>query len=131
MPERLAKFYDKKKDELYKLGLSVVEEQQEKKKEKAPRISIQERMLLQITDLCGDWDDILDKFIEQEKFNLKAFDPEKDLKVYGGGIVKPAHAKMIKDQYESITEEAKENLRSDLDVLNPSKIEQDLKKFYF
>ena len=109
MPERLAKFYDKKKDELYKLGLSVVEEQQEKKKEKAPRISIQERMLLQITDLCGDWDDILDKSIEEEKFNLKAFDPEKDLKVYGGGIVKPAHAKMIKDQYESITEEAKEN----------------------
>ena len=132
MPERLAKFYDKKKDELYKLGLSVVEEQQEKKKEKAPRISIQERMLLQITDLCGDWDDILDKSIEEEKFNLKAFDPEKDLKVYGGGIVKPAHAKMIKDQYESITEEAKENLAGTCDQLKEaySFMDKKMKKDY-
>ena len=132
MPERLAKFYDKKKDELYKLGLSVVEEQQEKKKEKAPKISIQERMLLQITDLCGDWDDILDKSIEEEKFNLKAFDPEKDLKVYGGGIVKPAHAKMIKDQYESITEEAKENLAGTCDQLKEaySFMDKKMKKDY-
>lgn len=132
MPERLAQFYDKKKDELYKLGLSVVEEQQEKKKEKAPKISIQERMLLQITDLCGDWDDILDKFIEQEKFNLKEFDPEKDLKVYGGGIVKPAHAKMIKDQYESITEEAKENLAGTCDQLREaySFMDKKMKKDY-
>ena len=132
MPERLAKFYDKKKDELYKLGLSVVEEQQEKKKEKAPKISIQERMLLQIKDICGDWDDILDKSIEEEKFKLKAFDPEKDLKVYGGGIVKPAHAKMIKDQYESITEEAKENLAGTCDQLKEaySFMDKKMKKDY-
>ena len=114
------------------LGLSVVEEQQEKKKEKAPKISIQERMLLQITDLCGDWDDLLDKFIEEEKFNLKAFDPEKDLKVYGGGIVKPAHAKMIKDQYETITEEAKENLAGTCDQLREaySFMDKKMKKDY-
>ena len=37
---------------------------------------------------------------------VKKFDPEKDMKVYGGGIIKPAHAKMIKDQYEMITAEA-------------------------
>ena len=71
MPERLAKFYDKKKDEYHELGLTVVEEQQEKKKEKAPKISIQERMLMQVTDLCGDWDDLLDKYVD-EGFNLKA-----------------------------------------------------------
>lgn len=110
MPERLAKFYDKKKDEFYKLGLTVVEEQQEKKKVSAPKISIQERMLIQVTDLCGDWDDILDKSIEEGKFNIKDFNPEKDMKIFGGGVIKPAHAKIIKDQYELITEEAKENL---------------------
>ena len=89
-------------------------------------------MLLQITDLCGDWDDILDKSIEEEKFNLKAFDPEKDLKVYGGGIVKPAHAKMIKDQYESITEEAKENLAGTCDQLKEaySFMDKKMKKDY-
>ena len=110
MPERLAKFYDKKKDEFHKLGLTVVEEQQEKKKVSAPKISIQERMLIQVTDLCGDWDDILDKSIEEGKFNIKDFNPEKDMKIFGGGVIKPAHAKIIKDQYEMITDEAKENL---------------------
>ena len=110
MPERLAKFYDKKKDEYHKLGLTVVEEQQEKKKVSAPKISIQERMLIQVTDLCGDWDDILDKSIEEGKFNIKDFNPEKDMKIFGGGVIKPAHAKIIKDQNEMITDEAKENL---------------------
>ena len=132
MPERLAGFYDKKKDEFYRLGKEVVEEQQEKKKEAPPKISIQERMLLQITDLCGDWDDLLDQFIEKEKFDLKKFDPEKDLKVYGAGLIKPAHAKMIKDQYEMITEEAKENLAGTCDQLKEaySFMDKKMKKDY-
>ena len=132
MPERLAGFYDKKKDEFYRLGKEVVEEQQEKKKEAPPKISIQERMLLQITDLCGDWDDLLDQFIEKEKFDLKKFDPEKDLKVYGSGLIKPAHAKMIKDQYEMITEEAKENLAGTCDQLKEaySFMDKKMKKDY-
>lgn len=132
MPERLAGFYDKKKDEFYRLGKEVVEEQQEKKKVAPPKISIQERMLLQITDLCGDWDDLLDQFIEKEKFDLKKFDPEKDLKVYGAGLIKPAHAKMIKDQYEMITEEAKENLAGTCDQLKEaySFMDKKMKKDY-
>ena len=132
MPERLAGFYDKKKDEYYRLGKEVVEEQQEKKKEAPPKISIQERMLLQITDLCGDWDDLLDQFIEKEKFDLKKFDPEKDLKVYGTGLIKPAHAKIIKDQYEMITEEAKENLAGTCDQLKEaySFMDKKMKKDY-
>ena len=132
MPERLAGFYDKKKDEFYRLGKEVVEEQKEKKKVAPPKISIQERMLLQITDLCGDWDDLLDQFIEKEKFDLKKFDPEKDLKVYGAGLIKPAHAKMIKDQYEMITEEAKENLAGTCDQLKEaySFMDKKMKKDY-
>ena len=110
MPECFAKFYDKKKDDLIATGKEIVEEQQEKKKEAKPKISIQERMLEQICDLCGDWDDLLDQFVEKEKFELKKFDPEKDLKVYRGGIIKPAHAKIVKEQYEGIYAEALENL---------------------
>ena len=131
MPERLAKFYDKKKDEYHELGLTVVEEQQEKKKEKAPKISIQERMLMQVTDLCRDWDDLLDKYVD-EGFNLKEFDPEKDMKIFGGGVIKPAHAKIVKGQYEMITEEAKENLAGTCEQLKEaySFMDKKMKKDY-
>ncbi len=131
MPERLSSFYGKKKDELYQLGLTVVEEQQEKKKEKAPKISIQERMLMQVTDLCGDWDDLLDKYVDKG-FNLKEFDPEKDMKIFGGGVIKPAHAKIVKGQYEMITEEAKENLAGTCEQLKEaySFMDKKMKKDY-
>ena len=132
MPERLAGFYDKKKDEFYRLGKEVVEEQQEKKKEAKPKISIQERMLEQICDLCGDWDDLLDQFVEKEKFELKKFDPEKDLKVYRGGIIKPAHAKIVKEQYEGIYAEALENLAGTCEQLKEaySFMDKKMKKDY-
>ena len=60
MPECFAKFYDKKKDGLIATGKEIVEEQQEKKKEAKPKNLSQERMLEQVTDPCGDWDDLLD-----------------------------------------------------------------------
>ena len=132
MPERLAQFYDKRKEGLIETGKNVVEEQQEKKAVAKPKISIQERMLLQITDLCGEWDDLLDQFIEKEKFDLKKFDPEKDLKTYGAGVIKPAHAKMVKEQYEGIYEEAKENLAGTCEQLREaySFMDKKMKKDY-
>ena len=132
MPERLAEFYNKKKEGYIELGKTVVEEQQEKKQKAKPRISIQERMLEQITDLCGEWDDMLDTFIEKEKFDLKKFNPEKDMKVYGGGLIKPAHAKMVKEQYESIHEEAIENLAGTCEQLKEaySFMDKKMKKDY-
>ena len=132
MPERLAQFYDKRKEGLIESGKNVVEEQQEKKAVAKPKISIQERMLLQITDLCGEWDDLLDQFIEKEKFDLKKFDPEKDLKTYGAGVIKPAHAKMVKEQYEGIYEEAKENLAGTCEQLKEaySFMDKKMKKDY-
>jgi len=132
MPECFAKFYDKKKDDLIATGKEVVEEQQEKKKEVKPKISIQERMLEQICDLCGDWDDLLDQFVEKEKFELKKFDPEKDLKVYRGGIIKPAHAKIVKEQYEGIYAEALENLAGTCEQLKEaySFMDKKMKKDY-
>ena len=132
MPECFAKFYDKKKDDLIATGKEIVEEQQEKKKEAKPKISIQERMLEQICDLCGDWDDLLDQFVEKEKFELKKFDPEKDLKVYRGGIIKPAHAKLVKEQYEVIYAEALENLAGTCEQLKEaySFMDKKMKKDY-
>tara|TARA_Y100000289_G_scaffold65592_1_gene79497 strand:+ start:894 stop:2054 length:1161 start_codon:yes stop_codon:yes gene_type:complete len=132
MPECFAKFYDKKKDDLIATGKEIVEEQQEKKKDAKPKISIQERMLEQICDLCGDWDDLLDQFVEKEKFELKKFDPEKDLKVYRGGIIKPAHAKIVKEQYEGIYAEALENLAGTCEQLKEaySFMDKKMKKDY-
>tara|TARA_B100002019_G_scaffold289882_1_gene306425 strand:- start:336 stop:1505 length:1170 start_codon:yes stop_codon:yes gene_type:complete len=137
MPECFAKFYDKKKDDLITTGKEIVEEQQEKKKEAKPKISIQERMLDQITDLCGQWEDLIDKFIETGKINIKSFDPEKDMKVYdGGGVIKPNHAKLIKENFTAIHEEAKESLAGTCDQLNEAynfmnkKMKQDYVAFF-
>ena len=132
MPERFAEFYTSRKEGLLQTGKEVVEEQQEKKKEAKPKISIQERMLEQVTDLCGDWDDLLDQFVEKEKFELKKFDPEKDMKVYGGGLIKPAHAKIVKEQYEGIYAEALENLAGTCEQLKEaySFMDKKMKKDY-
>ena len=132
MPERFAEFYTSRKEGLLQTGKEVVEEQQEKKKETKPKISIQERMLEQVTDLCGDWDDLLDQFVEKEKFELKKFDPEKDMKVYGGGLIKPAHAKIVKEQYEGIYAEALENLAGTCEQLKEaySFMDKKMKKDY-
>ena len=132
MPERFAEFYNSRKEGLLQTGKEVVEEQLEKKKEAKPKISIQERMLEQVTDLCGDWDDLLDQFVEKEKFELKKFDPEKDMKVYGGGLIKPAHAKIVKEQYEGIYAEALENLAGTCEQLKEaySFMDKKMKKDY-
>tara|TARA_B100001093_G_scaffold125707_1_gene118264 strand:+ start:1511 stop:2671 length:1161 start_codon:yes stop_codon:yes gene_type:complete len=131
MPERLSSFYTKRMPEYIEQGKAIVEELQEKKVEK-PKISIQERMLEQICDLCGDWDDALDKFIDEDKINVKSFNPEKDMKVYGGGVIKPAHAKMIKDQYEPHLAEAKESLEGSCEQLTEaySFMNKQMKKDY-
>ncbi len=131
MPERFSSFYAKRMPEYIEQGKAIVEELQEKKVVK-PKISIQERMLEQICDLCGDWDDALDKFIDEDKINVKSFNPEKDMKVYGGGVIKPAHAKMIKDQYEPHLAEAKESLEGSCEQLNEaySFMNKQMKKDY-
>jgi hypothetical protein len=97
---------------------AIIEKAEEKKADTKPKISIQERMLEQITDLCGNWDEVLDNFVIGEKFDLKTFDPEKDMKIYGGGVIKPAHAKLIRDQYVPNHDEAVESLAGTCEQLN-------------
>ena len=54
------------------------------------------------------------------------------MKVYGGGVIKPAHAKMIKDQYEPHLAEAKESLEGSCEQLTEaySFMNKQMKKDY-
>ena len=70
-------------------------------------ISIQQRMREQVSDLCGIWDDSVDQLCFAD-FNLTQFEPHSQMQVFNGGVIKAAHAKLIKDMYQSQYEEAKE-----------------------
>ena len=83
-----------------------VEEVVEEAKPEGKVISIQERMRQQVSDLCGQWEGYLDDWRDGE-FDLKKFDPYKDMMSYQPAI-KPAHAKIIQQMYESMYLEAQE-----------------------
>jgi hypothetical protein len=106
MPEVMRAYIEKRKVEWYERGLTILEEKEEKEKEK-PKvvISIQERMREQVANLCGEWDGLLDDLIDGNK-TLKEFDPYNDMRAYAGGVIKPNHAKIIKDMYENEYAEA-------------------------
>ena len=86
----------------------IIEEKEEKKKDAPPKISIQQRMREQVTDLCAEWEGKLDEMIYGDSFDMKKFDPFTDLRVYAGGIVKPNHAKIIKEDFAGQHQEALE-----------------------
>ena len=83
-----------------------VEEVIEEVKPEGKVISIQERMRQQVSDLCGQWEGYLDDWRDGE-FDLKKFDPYKEMIVHQPAI-KPAHAKIIQQMYESMYAEAQE-----------------------
>ena len=70
--------------------------------------------------------------LKKKSLNLKSLTPEKDLKVYGGGIIKSAHAKIVKEQYEGIYAEALENLAGTCEQLKEaySFMDKKMKKDY-
>ena len=70
-------------------------------------ISIQQRMREQVSDLCGQWDEYVDQLCFG-KFDLANFDPHAQMQLYNSGVIKAAHAKIIKDMYTGQYEEAKE-----------------------
>ena len=85
-------------------------EKQEKAKDKGTKvISIQQRMREQVEGLLGNWEGYIDDF-STGNFDLKKFDPVTEMKVFGGGVVKPNHAKIIKDDFASQYAEALEVL---------------------
>lgn len=78
-----------------------------KKKVTGPVMSIQDRMREQVSNLCGQWDEYVDQLCFG-KFDLAKFDPHTQMQSFGGGVIKAAHAKIIKDTFEGQYEEAKE-----------------------
>lgn len=87
----------------------IIEKQEEKKAER-PKISIQQRMKEQVEALCAEWEGYVDELMCGNGFDVKKFDPYNEMRSYAGGIVKPNHAKIIKDEYVFALEEAKELL---------------------
>ncbi len=108
LPESIMNHILKRKDEWIKRGREHIA-QKEEKIEKAiakPKISIQDRMKEQISDLCGDIEFFLDELVDGNK-TIKEFDPYKMMIVYQPEIKVP-HAKLIKEEFARGHEEALE-----------------------
>lgn len=110
----------------------IIEEKQAKAADAKPKISIQERMRQQVEGLCADWEAILDTMIYDTGFNLKKFDPYTDMRAYAGGIIKPNHAKIIKEDFEPMYLEAVESLEGTCEQLKEaySFMDKKMKKDY-
>jgi len=89
-------------------ALTKVKSAETKQKVVGPVISIQTRMREQVSDLCGQWDEYVDQLCFGKDFDLSKFDPHAQMQVYNSGVIKAAHAKIIKDMYTGQYEEAKE-----------------------
>jgi len=83
--------------------ISVKEEKQANKRV----ISIQDRMREQVSGICGEWEAKLDIFVDLENFNIKQFDPYNEMRAHSP-LIKPAHAKIIKEMFADEYAEAKE-----------------------
>lgn len=100
---------EKKYNELLEKAeaLSKLKKIEDKQKALAPVISIQARMREQVSELCGQWDECVDQLCFG-KFDLASFDPHAQMQSYSNGVIKAAHAKIIKDMYEGLYSEAQE-----------------------
>ncbi len=134
LPENTLLHTEKRKEDWVTRGKKTILEKKEKQeaKPKKPKISIQERMREQVADLCGQWEELMDNFIDEGTINVKKFDPFKEMQVYQGGIIKPNHAKIIKEGYEGMYAEAKENLEGTCEQLKEaySFMDKKMKKDY-
>ena len=110
----------------------IIEVKQAKAADAKPKISIQERMRQQVEGLCADWEAMLDTMIYDTGFNLKKFDPYTDMRAYAGGIIKPNHAKIIKEDFEPQYLEAVESLEGTCEQLKEaySFMDKKMKKDY-
>lgn len=108
MPESIKQHYhEKRKPEWLKRGSHELAQKKEKAKANPSKvISIQERMKMQVENLCADWEHKVDCFVDGT-FTLNEFDPYKDMLVYQPEI-KAAHATLIKQDFEPAYQEALE-----------------------
>lgn len=77
--------------------LSKVKKAVDVEKGKMPVMSIQDRMREQVNDLCGKWDESIDQLCFGNEFDLSKFDPHSQMQTHNSGVIKAAHAKIIKD----------------------------------
>jgi len=106
--ESTMKYTLKRKEEWLRRGAECLKEKEEKATEKKskPVISIQDRMKMQINDICAEFEYFIDLLIDGEK-TVNQFDPYKMLIAYQPEIKGP-HAKLIKEDFEKQFEEAQE-----------------------
>lgn len=108
IPDSTVSHIEQRKIEWLTQGKKAIQEKSAKKEEKPKRVkTIQQRMREQVENLLGDWEGKLDDFISGKQ-TLVDFDPYKDMQVFEGGIVKPAHAKIIRDSVNDNIVEAHE-----------------------
>ena len=108
IPDSTVDHIQKRRIDWLTKGKKAIQEAEAKKEEKPKRQqTIQQRMKEQVLFLLGDWEGKLDDFISGEQ-TLADFDPYKDMLVFEGGIVKPAHAKIIRDSVDVNIVEAHE-----------------------
>ena len=101
----------KRKEEWLKRGAECLKEKQAKAEEKAakPVVSIQQRMKEQCGPLMVEWENYIDQMVDGE-FDLKKFDPYNEMRAYSLAKIKPAHAKVIKEDFDAQYQEALEVL---------------------
>ena len=99
LPKKFAKYIDTRKEEWLKRGRQEIKERRAKQEENSgkKRISIQDRMKLQIGTLCGDLEYFLDELVDGKK-TLKQFKPYEMMMIYQPEVKGP-HAKLIKEEF--------------------------------
>lgn len=108
MPEKIRSHYERRKEEWLSRGKKIIAEKKEAvvEKQSKPVISIQDRMKMQVEELCGHWEYYID-LVAEDNFDIKNFDPYKEMIVYRPEIKGP-HAKIIKEDFEQQYQEALE-----------------------
>jgi hypothetical protein len=85
------------------IGREIIEEVVDE--EKKPQVSIQERMVEQLDPILCTFEAYVDEWLDGK--SIKEFDPYKEMLSYEPKI-KAAHAKIIRDKFKSLYDEAKE-----------------------
>jgi hypothetical protein len=109
MLEEMTNHLVKKVPDLCEKAEELIEKEADKKADAKPKISIQQRMRDQVENLMGEWEGYLDQLVERN-FDLKKWEPYKEMQAFGGGVIKPNHAKIIKDDFADAYLEALEIL---------------------
>ena len=89
-------------------ALTKLKKSEDKEKSKVPVLSIQDRMREQVNGLCAKWDEAVDQLCFDNGFDLSKFDPHSQMQTHNSGVIKAAHAKIIKDMYWNQYLEAQE-----------------------